>query len=152
MSELARVCAPGGTVIVVTWCHRVLGPGEAGLREDEKALLDRINEAYYLPDWCSVADYQKLFGEAESQRGKAGQRQGGSCGTGRGVTGGCQSWLWYLGEGSVGTAQCCARGTGAGPGGVWGPRGGGVGKVGGRWRALVCGAQLCGRSVKWLLV
>ncbi|KAG2454116.1 hypothetical protein HYH02_001154 [Chlamydomonas schloesseri] len=61
VSELARVCAPGGTVIVVTWCHRVLGAGEAGLREDEKALLDRINEAYYLPDWCSVADYQRLF-------------------------------------------------------------------------------------------
>ena len=29
MGELARVCAPGGTVIVVTWCHRVLAAGEA---------------------------------------------------------------------------------------------------------------------------
>jgi hypothetical protein len=28
-----------------------------------QALLDRINEAYYLPDWCSIADYQQLFGE-----------------------------------------------------------------------------------------
>ncbi|KXZ50245.1 hypothetical protein GPECTOR_17g883 [Gonium pectorale] len=63
VSELARVCAPGGTVIVVTWCHRVLGPGEAALRPDEAELLERICEAYYLPAWCSVADYQRLFEE-----------------------------------------------------------------------------------------
>ena len=31
---------------------------------DEQALLDRICEAYYLPAWCSVADYKRLF-EAE---------------------------------------------------------------------------------------
>lgn len=62
VSELARVCAPGGNVIVVTWCHRVLRPGES-LTPDEAALLDRICEAYYLPAWCSVADYQKLFEE-----------------------------------------------------------------------------------------
>ncbi|GLC72181.1 Tocopherol O-methyltransferase [Pleodorina starrii] len=61
VSELARVCAPGGSVIVVTWCHRVLAPGEAALRPDEAALLDRICEAYYLPAWCSVEDYSKLF-------------------------------------------------------------------------------------------
>jgi hypothetical protein len=61
--ELARVCAPGGRVLVVTWCHRVLAPGEAALKPEEQALLDRICEAYYLPAWCSVADYEKLFGE-----------------------------------------------------------------------------------------
>ncbi|PSC68197.1 gamma-tocopherol methyltransferase isoform A [Micractinium conductrix] len=64
VSELARVCAPGGRVIVVTWCHRVLAPGEKELRPEEQSLLDRICEAYYLPTWCSVADYQRLF-EAE---------------------------------------------------------------------------------------
>jgi tocopherol O-methyltransferase len=61
--ELARVCAPGGAVIIVTWCHRVLAPGEQGLKPDELSLLDRINEAYYLPAWCSIEDYRKLFGE-----------------------------------------------------------------------------------------
>jgi hypothetical protein len=61
VGELARVCAPGGRVIIVTWCHRVLAPGEAGLRPEEQSLLDRICEAYYLPAWCSVADYQRLF-------------------------------------------------------------------------------------------
>ena len=63
VSELARVCAPGGRVIIVTWCHRVLGPGEAGLRDEEQSLLDRICEAYYLPAWCSIADYERLFAE-----------------------------------------------------------------------------------------
>ncbi len=62
MSELARVAAPGGRVIVVTWCHRVLGPQEDGLQPEELALLNRICEAYYLPEWCSVADYRRLFG------------------------------------------------------------------------------------------
>ncbi len=73
MSELARVCAPGGHVIVVTWCHRVLRPGES-LTPDEAALLDRICEAYYLPAWCSVADYQKLFGETVRRAGGDGGR------------------------------------------------------------------------------
>ncbi|KIZ03430.1 Methyltransferase type 11 [Monoraphidium neglectum] len=67
--ELARVCAPGGRVIIVTWCHRVLQPGEERLNAEELvgallSLLDRICEAYYLPAWCSIADYQRLF-EAE---------------------------------------------------------------------------------------
>jgi len=61
VNELVRVCAPNGTVLVVTWCHRVLGPGETSLRPEEASLLERICEAYYLPAWCSVADYQKLF-------------------------------------------------------------------------------------------
>jgi tocopherol O-methyltransferase len=33
--ELARVCAPGGRVIIVTWCHRVLQPGEERLNAEE---------------------------------------------------------------------------------------------------------------------
>jgi tocopherol O-methyltransferase len=40
--------------------HRVLAPGET-LSADEQSLLDRICEAYYLPAWCSVADYAQLF-------------------------------------------------------------------------------------------
>ena len=63
MGELARVCAPNGKVLIVTWCHRVLRPGEAALSPDEQSFLDRICEAYYLPAWCSIADYQRLFGE-----------------------------------------------------------------------------------------
>lgn len=61
VKELARVCCPGGRVVVVTWCHRVLEQGEASLREDEQKLLDDICDAYYLPAWCSVAEYEALF-------------------------------------------------------------------------------------------
>ena len=44
VDELARVCEPGGTIVVVTWCHRALKEGEA-LEPAEKALLDRICDA-----------------------------------------------------------------------------------------------------------
>jgi hypothetical protein len=36
MGELARVVAPGGRVILVTWCHRDLKPGEKSLKPDEQ--------------------------------------------------------------------------------------------------------------------
>ncbi|KAF1001937.1 putative tocopherol O-methyltransferase, chloroplastic isoform X1 [Apium graveolens] len=61
VSELARVAAPGATIILVTWCHRILSPSEESLRPDEKKLLDRICDAYYLPAWCSASDYVKLM-------------------------------------------------------------------------------------------
>jgi len=59
--ELTRVCAPGGRVLVVAWCHRDLLPGEAALSPKEEKLLGRINRAYYLPRWCSAADYVRLM-------------------------------------------------------------------------------------------
>lgn len=64
VSELARVCKPGGRVIIVAWCHRDLEAGEAALSRREEKLLRRINRAYYLPRWCSVADYRSLAAEA----------------------------------------------------------------------------------------
>lgn len=57
MSELARVAAPGATIIIVTWCHRNLLPSEDSLKPDETKLLNKICDAYYLPAWCSAADY-----------------------------------------------------------------------------------------------
>jgi SAM-dependent methyltransferase len=62
VGELLRVAAPGGRVAIVTWCHRNLQPGEKALAPEEQAVLDRVNEAYYLPQWCSLADYEALFG------------------------------------------------------------------------------------------
>jgi tocopherol O-methyltransferase len=64
VNEIARVCAPDGRIIVVTWCHRDLEAGEASLNPKEERLLNRINTAYYLPRWCSVADYRKYFENA----------------------------------------------------------------------------------------
>ncbi|MQL94328.1 hypothetical protein Taro_026983 [Colocasia esculenta] len=60
VSELARVAAPGGTIVMVTWCHRDLLPSEASLRPEELDLLKRIGSAYCAPVWCSAADYVKI--------------------------------------------------------------------------------------------
>lgn len=61
VSELARVAAPGATIIIVTWCHRDLSPNEKSLRPEEKRILDKICDGFYLPAWCSTADYIKLL-------------------------------------------------------------------------------------------
>jgi len=61
VSELVRVAAPGATIIIVTWCHRDLSPSEESLKIEEKELLSKICDSYYLPAWCSTADYVKLL-------------------------------------------------------------------------------------------
>ncbi len=48
------------------WC-RNLKPGETKLTQEEQNVLDRICEAYYLPAWCSLADYEQLFKEEGMQ-------------------------------------------------------------------------------------
>lgn len=61
VNELVRVAAPGATIILVTWCHRDLGASEKALKPEEKRLLDKICNAFYLPAWCSTADYVQLL-------------------------------------------------------------------------------------------
>jgi tocopherol O-methyltransferase len=61
VGELARVAAPGGRIIIVTWCHRNLELGETCLKPKEQELLDKICDAYYLPAWCSPLDYVELL-------------------------------------------------------------------------------------------
>ncbi|XP_031502976.1 probable tocopherol O-methyltransferase, chloroplastic [Nymphaea colorata] len=60
VNELARVAAPGATIIIVTWCHRNLLPNEESLQPQEVELLEKICDAFYLPAWCSAADYAKI--------------------------------------------------------------------------------------------
>ena len=48
VKELVRVTAPGGRIIVVTWCHRELGEGQTGLAQWEKGLLQKINDGICL--------------------------------------------------------------------------------------------------------
>ncbi|KAI3850686.1 hypothetical protein MKW98_030746 [Papaver atlanticum] len=61
VNELVRVASPGATIIIVTWCHRDLLPTEKSLKPQEKQLLDKICDAYYLPAWCSTAEYVELL-------------------------------------------------------------------------------------------
>ena len=55
--ELAAATAPGGRVIVVTWCHRELTPARPLLSSEEQRLLARICDAYYLPAWAPASEY-----------------------------------------------------------------------------------------------
>lgn len=60
VNELFRVTAPGGRILIVTWCHRELGPDETGLTVKETRLLDKINEVFYLPEWCAASRYVSI--------------------------------------------------------------------------------------------
>ncbi|XP_050253300.1 tocopherol O-methyltransferase, chloroplastic-like isoform X6 [Quercus robur] len=71
VNELARVTAPGGTIIIVTWCHRDLAPTEESLQPWEKELLNKICDSFYLPAWCSTAEYVKLLQSLSLQDIKA---------------------------------------------------------------------------------
>ncbi|KAJ8442700.1 hypothetical protein Cgig2_001793 [Carnegiea gigantea] len=59
VSELVRVAAPGATIIILTWCHRDLSPSEESLKPEEKKLLKKICNAYYLKT-CSPTNYVQL--------------------------------------------------------------------------------------------
>lgn len=63
VSELFRVAAPGGRILLVTWVTRDLKEGETQLTKKEEKLLAKINRAYYLPRWVSSSDYVKVFKE-----------------------------------------------------------------------------------------
>lgn len=65
VDELVRVTTPGGRVIIITWCHREFKGGKMSLEADELKLLDKINDAYFLPDWVPgslYVDYAKSIG------------------------------------------------------------------------------------------
>ncbi|KAK2077149.1 hypothetical protein QBZ16_004783 [Prototheca wickerhamii] len=65
--EMVRVGKPGGKVVLVTWCHRNLEPGEKALTAWEQRLLRLISRVYYLPPWCSLDDYRRIFDELKIQ-------------------------------------------------------------------------------------
>ena len=64
--ELVRVTAPGGRVVIVTWCHRELKPGES-LSAKEQRLLNRINDAYFLPAWVPGSRYVQIAKEEKME-------------------------------------------------------------------------------------
>ncbi len=52
LAECTRVLAPGGRLIMATWCHREGGPTPA-----DQALLQKIYDIYCLPYVVSLSDY-----------------------------------------------------------------------------------------------
>ena len=54
MKELIRVTAPGGRIIIVTWCHRELNENESSLSEKELKLLNKINDGNILSSSSSL--------------------------------------------------------------------------------------------------
>jgi tocopherol O-methyltransferase len=56
VNELVRVTAPGGRIIVVTWCHRELKPEESSLSLKEQRLLKRINDGTFNFDASKIHD------------------------------------------------------------------------------------------------
>lgn len=51
---------PGGTLALVTWCHR---PSPPDLTARERHVLQRVCDLYHLPAWVSVDDYAAMAGE-----------------------------------------------------------------------------------------
>ncbi|KAF6173917.1 hypothetical protein GIB67_039868, partial [Kingdonia uniflora] len=61
VSELVRVTAPGGTIILATSCLGDLTPNEESLKPQERELLQSLCESIYLLEWISCAHYADLF-------------------------------------------------------------------------------------------
>ncbi|MDX2239376.1 MAG: methyltransferase domain-containing protein [Leptolyngbyaceae cyanobacterium bins.302] len=58
MQELCRVLKPGGTLLMVTWCHR---PTEQSpLTDDEQHHLQEIYRVYCLPYVISLPEYEQI--------------------------------------------------------------------------------------------
>ncbi|CAK7333713.1 unnamed protein product [Dovyalis caffra] len=60
-AELARVAAPGGTIVILSFCHRDLGPSEESLQPWELKRLKKIYDAFQIQGYCSAADYVNFF-------------------------------------------------------------------------------------------
>ncbi|MEB3160722.1 MAG: methyltransferase domain-containing protein [Synechocystis sp.] len=57
LQEAWRMLKPGGRLILATWCHRPLDPGNGPLTADERRHLQQIYDVYCLPYVISLPDY-----------------------------------------------------------------------------------------------
>ncbi len=65
LQEAWRVLKPGGRLILATWCHRPLDPGNGPLTADERNHLQAIYDVYCLPYVVSLPDYQAIAAESD---------------------------------------------------------------------------------------
>ncbi len=54
MAHFYALLRPGGTLAMVTWCHRETPPA---LSAAERKLLQNIADLYHLPPWAKVSDF-----------------------------------------------------------------------------------------------
>jgi tocopherol O-methyltransferase len=60
LRECYRVLKPGGTLILVTWCHRPTNSLAGELTTDEKRHLEEIYRVYRLPYVISLPEYEAI--------------------------------------------------------------------------------------------
>ncbi len=60
LQECYRVLQPGGTLIMVTWCHRPTNGEAAPLSADEQKHLEDIYQVYCLPYVISLPEYEAI--------------------------------------------------------------------------------------------
>lgn len=60
-SELVRVLAPGGALVLATWCHRETPPA---LSDREQARLRAVYEAWALPFFVPLSSYGRMAEDA----------------------------------------------------------------------------------------
>ena len=60
LQECYRVLKPGGTLIMVTWCHRSTDGSAGGLTADEQKHLADIYRVYCLPYVISLPEYEAI--------------------------------------------------------------------------------------------
>ncbi|ACK70240.1 Methyltransferase type 11 [Gloeothece citriformis PCC 7424] len=60
LQECYRVLQPGGTLIMVTWCHRSTDNSLGELTPDEQQHLNKIYQVYRLPYVISLPEYEAI--------------------------------------------------------------------------------------------
>ncbi|MCT7968072.1 methyltransferase domain-containing protein [Laspinema sp. D1] len=63
LQECYRVLAPGGALMMATWCHRPVAPPAAPLSDRERHQLMEIYKVYCLPYVISLPEYETIARE-----------------------------------------------------------------------------------------
>ncbi len=64
LQHFFELLAPGGRLLIATWCHRTVPPA---LDAGEEALLAKVYDTYNVPPFISIDDYEALIRDAGFQ-------------------------------------------------------------------------------------